>query len=84
MDRPSTFEPRNDLLIKSIHGHTTRHILVVATLKHLSQTCAGWVKMLDVYHVIFTFEVNKDSVIIQRDDQSSSYMRIITVPSVLS
>ena len=25
--------------------------------------------MLDVYHVIFTFEVNKDSVIIQRDDQ---------------
>ena len=46
MDRPLTFEPTNDLLIKSIHGHTTRHILVVPTLKHLSQTCAGWVKML--------------------------------------
>ena len=40
--------------------------------------------MLDVYHVIFTFEVNKDSVIIQRDDQLCSYMRITTVPSVLS
>ena len=40
--------------------------------------------MLDVYHVIFTFEVNKDSVIIQRDDQLSSYIRLITVPSVLS
>ena len=40
--------------------------------------------MLDVYHVIFTFEVNKDSVIIQRDGQLSSYMRIITVPSVIS
>ena len=36
--------------------------------------------MLDVYHVIFTFEVNKDSVIIQL----CSYMRITTVPSVLS
>ena len=84
MNRPLTFEPTNDLLIKSIHGHTTRHILVVPTLKHLSQTCAGWVKMLDVYHVIFTFEVNKDSVIIQRDDQLCSYMRITTVPSVLS
>ena len=67
MDRPLTFEPTNDLLIKSIHWHTTRHILVVPTLKHLSQTCAGWVKMLHVYYVIFTFEVNKDSVIIQRD-----------------
>ena len=40
--------------------------------------------MLDVYHVIFTFEVNKDSVIIQRDDQLCSYMTITTVPSVLS
>ena len=40
--------------------------------------------MLDVYHVIFTFEVNKVSVIIQRDDQLCSYMRITTVPSVLS
>ena len=40
--------------------------------------------MLDVYHVIFTFEVNKDIVIIQRDDQLSSYMRKITVKSVLS
>ena len=40
--------------------------------------------MLDVYHVIFTFEVNKDSVIIQRDDQLCSYMRITTVQSVLS
>ena len=77
MDRPFlAFEPTNDLLIKSINGHTTRHILVVPTLKHLSQTCAGWVKMLD-YHVI-------DSVIIQRDDQLSSYMRIITAPSVRS
>ena len=81
MDRPLTFEPTNDLLIKSIHGYTTRHILVVPTLKHLSQTCAGWVKMLDVYHVIFTFEVTKGSVTIQRDDQLSSYVIMITVPS---
>ena len=57
---------------------------IVVTLKHLSQRCAGWIKMLDVYHVIFYFEVNKDSVIIQRDDQLSSYMRLITVQSVLS
>ena len=48
-----------------------------------SQPCAGWVKMLDVYHVILKFEVNKDSVIIQRD-KLSSYMRLITVPSVPS
>ena len=84
MDRPLTFEPTNDLLMKSINGHTTKHIPVVATLKHLSQTSAGWVKMLDVYHVIFNFEVNKESVIIQRDDQLSSYMRLITVLRVLS
>ena len=77
MDRPLTFEPTNDLLIKSIHGHTTIHILVIATLKHLIETCAGCFNMLDVYHVIFYFEVNKDSEIIQRDDQLSSYMRLI-------
>ena len=68
IDCSLTFEPTNDLFIKSIYGHTTRHILVVATLKHLSQTSVGWIKMLDVYHVIFNFDVNKDSVIIQRDD----------------
>ena len=84
MNRPLTFEPTNDVLMKSIHGHTTRHILVVATLKHLSQTCVGWIKMIYVYHVIFNFEVNKDSVIIQRDDDLGFYMILVTVPSVLS
>lgn len=37
-----------------------------APSEHLSQTCAVWVKMLDVYHAIFHYEMTKGSVAIPR------------------
>ena len=58
-----------------------------ASSEHLNQTCIRWVKMIDVYRVIFHYEMTKGSVAMQRppilsDDQLSSDLRPITVPSV--
>ena len=38
----------------------------------------GWVKMLDVYHNIFHFEISKDGEAIHCDDRLSYNVRLIT------